>query len=50
MAWTSALSLDDLPAADDTAAIWAVVISFLAAEVEGVEAVGGRMPKWYGDH
>jgi hypothetical protein len=46
---TSTLRLDDLPAVDNTAAIWAIAISFLAAEVEGFVALGGRMPKGYGD-
>jgi len=50
MLGTSTLSLDDLPAVDDTAAICAFAISFLAAEVEGFVALGDRMPKGYGDH
>jgi hypothetical protein len=50
MTGTSTLSLDDLPAVDNTAAIWDVAISFLAAEVEEFVALGGRMPKWCGDH
>jgi hypothetical protein len=44
------LSLDDLPAFDDTAASWAFATSFLAAEIEGFAALGRSMPKWYGDH
>jgi hypothetical protein len=50
MLGTSTLSLDDLPAVDNTAASWAVAISFLAVEVEGFVALGHRMPKGYGGH
>jgi hypothetical protein len=50
MTGTATLSLDELPAVDDTAAIWAGAFLFLAAEVEGFVALGSRMLKWYGDH